>query len=253
MSQKIQTILLVDDSDNFCKLFADFIDMYNEYKLIGIANNGIEAIEKFRQFRPDILILDNVMPFLDGIGVLEQLRKDNELHNTKIIMFTAFGQDAITKRANELGVDYFILKPFSLNILLDRIMQISKDDDYSVELDNMEKKKTVAVGEYLIMLRAPFRVVGYHYIRDALIMLLNEPEAKRISLTVDIYNKLAAANDTSIESIERAIRYAIKHIRSNCERQVLVNVFGNEIIDYRLTNYDFLVLSAQYLRQKLSG
>ncbi|WP_144526452.1 response regulator, partial [Bacillus pumilus] len=66
---------------------------------------------------PDVLILDIIMPHLDGLGVLERLREMNLSPQPKIIMLTAFGQENITQRAVQLGASYYILKPFDMEVL----------------------------------------------------------------------------------------------------------------------------------------
>ncbi len=74
---------------------------------------------------PDVLVLDIIMPHLDGLGVLEKLVERPLDKRPKVIMLTAFGQESITQRVVDLGADYYILKPFNLDVLINRIRQLA--------------------------------------------------------------------------------------------------------------------------------
>jgi two-component system response regulator (stage 0 sporulation protein A) len=121
MSKEPIRILIADDNRDFCELLKEFFSQQEDFELLGIAYNGLEAVQMIQENNPDILVLDIIMPHLDGIGVLEKLLNSNTVNKLKIIMLTAFGQESVTQKAVELGADYFILKPFDFNILASRI------------------------------------------------------------------------------------------------------------------------------------
>ncbi|WP_268623289.1 response regulator, partial [Paenibacillus alvei] len=124
--QKIE-ILLADDNREFTNLLADFLSEQDDMVVTGVAYNGEEVLQFLEQTRavPDVLILDIIMPHLDGLGVLERLRNMDLSPQPKIIMLTAFGQESITQRAVQLGASYYILKPFDMDILANRIRQLA--------------------------------------------------------------------------------------------------------------------------------
>jgi len=123
MSMRSVKILIADDNREFCELLKEFISQEDDFALVGIANNGVEAMEIIEREKPDIVVLDIIMPHLDGIGVLEKLVSSGTQPRPKVIMLTAFGQQSVTQRAIELGADYYILKPFDFAVLATRIRE----------------------------------------------------------------------------------------------------------------------------------
>ena len=82
----------------------------------GIANNGVEAIKLIEEKKPDLVVLDIIMPILDGLGVLEKLNTMDLDPKPRIIVLSAVGQDKITQRAISLGADYYVIKPFDMEV-----------------------------------------------------------------------------------------------------------------------------------------
>ena len=123
--QKIE-VLLADDNREFTSLLSEFIDDQTDMEVMGVAYNGNEVLRFIEQSKrvPDVLILDIIMPHLDGLGVLERLREMNLSPQPKILMLTAFGQETITQKAVQLGAAYYILKPFDMEVLTNRIRQL---------------------------------------------------------------------------------------------------------------------------------
>ena len=117
-------VLLADDNREFAQMLRDHLSSQSDMEVIGVAYNGNEVMEQLSRQMPDVLVLDIIMPHLDGLGVLEKLQEKNFQRVPKIIMLTAFGQENVTQRAVELGAAYYILKPFDLDVLTDRIRQV---------------------------------------------------------------------------------------------------------------------------------
>ncbi|MCL5045386.1 MAG: response regulator, partial [Actinobacteria bacterium] len=116
--------MIGDDNRDFCELVKDYIDSQEDFELAGTAFNGLDVVDLVAKAEPDVVVLDIIMPHLDGIGVLERLSAMNLPRRPKIIMLTAFGQENITQRVLELGADYYVLKPFNLEVLGTRIRQL---------------------------------------------------------------------------------------------------------------------------------
>ena len=117
-------IILADDNKDFCEILAEYLNKQNDMEVIGMANNGTEAYDMILEKSPDVVILDVIMPHLDGIGVLEKL---NNVHMEKrpvFVMLSAVGQDKITEKALNLGAEYYIIKPFDMETLINRIRQL---------------------------------------------------------------------------------------------------------------------------------
>jgi Response regulator containing CheY-like receiver domain and AraC-type DNA-binding domain len=105
MMRKLIKLVIADDNREFCELLKEFIAQQDDLALAGVANNGLEALELIEQHSPDIVVLDIIMPHLDGIGVLERLASGSFSQRPRVIMLTAFGQETVTQRAVELGAD----------------------------------------------------------------------------------------------------------------------------------------------------
>ncbi|HEY8528279.1 MAG TPA: sporulation transcription factor Spo0A, partial [Paenibacillaceae bacterium] len=120
-------VFLADDNREFTGLLSEYINEQEDMELVGTAYNGEEVVRKLQELErvPDVMILDIIMPHLDGLGVLEKLREMDLQPMPKIIMLTAFGQETITQRAVQLGASYYILKPFDLEVLVSRIRQLA--------------------------------------------------------------------------------------------------------------------------------
>src|SRR5690554_4304896 len=93
-------------------------------EVVGIAKDGIEALDLIEREEPDVLVLDIIMPILDGLGVLEKLNSKVLNKKPKVIVLSAVGQDKITQRAVEAGADYYVVKPFDMEIFIKRIRQL---------------------------------------------------------------------------------------------------------------------------------
>ena len=123
MKEKI-TVLIADDNQEFANILASYLRQHDDMEIIGMAKDGNEAVEIIKNEEPDVAILDVIMPHLDGLGVLEKI---NALHMQKrplCIMLSAVGQDKITQRAINLGAEYYVVKPFDIELLIKRIKEV---------------------------------------------------------------------------------------------------------------------------------
>ncbi len=118
------SILVADDNVDFAKNLTNYIEREDDMEVIGIAKDGVEAVDMIRNAKPDVAILDVIMPQLDGLGVLEKINESNMDKKPLPIVLSAVGQDKITARALELGAQYYVVKPFDINLLIRRIKEL---------------------------------------------------------------------------------------------------------------------------------
>ena len=202
--------MLVDDNEDFCKLFGNFIKFYPEFELIASAGDGLTAYDIITRQKPDILILDNIMPHLDGMGLLEKLCEEGLINRIKVIMFTAFGQEEITKRALELGADYYILKPFSLNVLMNRVIQLAKTEKNNKKSSFVNYNRAEELLQKMLSaLSISPGIKGYSYVVDSVLALALSKDEDGLANTKNVYPLLAKRNNTTVSSVERAIRHAL--------------------------------------------
>lgn len=243
-------ILIADDNREFCETLKDFIQQQDDFELLGIAHNGLEAVDRIDQGKPDVVVLDIIMPHLDGIGVLERLASSNSGHRPKIVMLTAFGQQNVTQRAVELGADYFILKPFDFSVLATRIRQLANGVTVMPYVAVVkEKNMDVAVTNIIHEMGVPAHIKGYHYLRDAILMVIDEISLLG-AVTKELYPMIAQKYNTTASRVERAIRHAIELAWDRGNVEMMNKFFGYTINLERgkPTNSEFIAMIADKLR-----
>ncbi|MFD2672783.1 sporulation transcription factor Spo0A [Marinicrinis sediminis] len=256
--QNIQ-VLLADDNREFTGLLSEFISEQNDMEVMGVAYNGDEVLNHIEEGRvPDILILDIIMPHLDGLGVLEKLREMDLQPQPKIIMLTAFGQENITQKAVQLGASYYILKPFDMEMLINRIRQLALPNNaipsVSTSRPNvipMGKGKNLDANITSIIheIGVPAHIKGYQYLREAISMVYNNIEILG-AITKTLYPAIAEKYKTTPSRVERAIRHAIEVAWTRGNIDSISHLFGYtiNISKAKPTNSEFIAMVADKLR-----
>lgn len=254
-------VLIADDNHEFADLLAEFISSQNDMQVCGVAYNGSDALELVRETQPDVLVLDIIMPVLDGIGTLERLNESSG-RTPKIIMLTAFGQDHVTRRAAELGVSYFILKPFDMPMLSERIRQVVYGTSapvaatapiaFSANHSTIGKRSVDAqITQIIHEIGVPAHIKGYHYLREAIGIVYNDVEILG-SITKVLYPKIADRYKTTPSRVERAIRHSIEVAWGRGNMDAIRNVFGYTVSASKTkpTNSEFIAMIADKLRME---
>ncbi len=250
MMKKVTKLVIADDNRELCDLLQEFINHQEDFELSGIAHNGNQALKLIEEESPDIVVLDIIMPHLDGIGVLEKLSSGAITPRPKVIMLTAFGQESVTQRAVELGADYYILKPFDFSVLATRIRQLSEGVNVSQYINPSKPQNLgVAVTNIIHEMGVPAHIKGYHYLRDAIIMVINEVNLLG-AVTKELYPLIAKKYHTTPSRVERAIRHAIELAWDRGNVEMMNKFFGYTINLERgkPTNSEFIAMVADKLR-----
>jgi two-component system, response regulator, stage 0 sporulation protein A len=249
-------VLIGDDNRDFCELLRSFIEQQPDLELAAVAYNGAEVVEAVSRSVPDVIILDIIMPHLDGIGVLERLNQMEFRVRPKVIMLTAFGQENITQKVLEMGADYYVLKPFSLDVLGTRIRQLagtappafapgqSQGQSRTRSLDSDVTNMIHEIG-------IPAHIKGYRYLREAILMVINRVELLG-GVTKELYPTIARNHQTTPSRVERAIRHAIEVAWSRGNMEVINHLFGHTVNRERgkPTNSEFIAMVADKLRME---
>ncbi|MDD3853550.1 MAG: sporulation transcription factor Spo0A, partial [Syntrophomonadaceae bacterium] len=213
-------ILIADDNREFCGILRDYFSNDKDFDIVDVCMNGMEALEILQKDEVDVLILDLIMPYMDGIGVLEKLNELNLPRRPKIIILTAFGQENITQKAVQLGADYYILKPFNLPVLGERVRQVAYNNtakvesrgtvtNFTITSSSSPKNLEVEVTKVIHEIGVPAHVKGYQYLRDAIMLVVGEINYLG-AVTKELYPTIAQKYDTTPSRVERAIRHAIE-------------------------------------------
>ncbi|MGE5560098.1 MAG: sporulation transcription factor Spo0A [Chloroflexota bacterium] len=248
-------VLLADDNREFCELVREFIDRQEDMELVGVAYNGLEVIELMTKTNPHVVILDIIMPHLDGLGVLERLNTLEVQRKPKVIMLTAFGQENITQRVVELGADYYVLKPFNLDVLVSRIRQMVNGPATPAAAQRPRvKSMDLEVTNIIHEIGIPAHIKGYLYLRDAILLVIGRIELLG-AVTKELYPMIATKYKTTPSRVERAIRHAIEVAWNRGNFEVINNLFGYTVnLDRgKPTNSEFIAMVADKLRMELKA
>jgi len=270
LKEKI-TILIADDNIDFTRTLSAHLENMDDIEVVGVAKDGNEAFEIIKGTHPDILLLDVIMPHLDGIGVLEKLNETPMTKKPISIMLSAVGQDKITQQAISLGAQYYVVKPFDIDLLMKRIRDlkyyqpcqnnsfIARDNkpqyiDISPENKKDERNLEALVTNLIHEVGVPAHIKGYQYLREAIMMVVNDIEVIN-QITKQLYPDIAKKFHTTPSRVERAIRHAIEVAWSRGKADEVENIFGYTVsaLKGKPTNSEFIAMIADKLRLELKS
>ncbi|MCO7176607.1 sporulation transcription factor Spo0A [Sporolactobacillus kofuensis] len=255
-------VCLTDDNQELILLISEYLKTQDDIEVIGSASNGQDCLEMLKTVAPDVLLLDIIMPHLDGLGVLEQIHSNPDLPKPSIIMLTAFGQEDVTKKAVELGASYFMLKPFDMANLANHIRQVAGKKDagtrpvYSTQSASQRPSQAdklhdlnASITDIIHEIGVPAHIKGYMYLREAISMVYHDIELLG-SITKVLYPDIAKKYKTTPSRVERAIRHAIEVAWSRGNVESISNLFGYTVSMSKAkpTNSEFIAMVADKLR-----
>ncbi|GKX66165.1 sporulation transcription factor Spo0A [Inconstantimicrobium mannanitabidum] len=264
------SVLIADDNKEFCNILNDYLSSQKDIVVKGIANDGLQALELLQDITPDLIVLDIIMPHLDGLGVLERINSMNLNPVPRVVVLSAVGQDKITQRAITLGADYYVVKPFDMEVLTKRIRQmfnsnVSDEDTRrsSVSLDSLSTISSIPVKKdgpmdleneitsIIHEIGVPAHIKGYMYLREAITMVVNDIELLS-AVTKELYPSIAKKYNTTASRVERAIRHAIEVAWGRGQVDTINRLFGYTIHNDKgkPTNSEFIAMVADKLRLK---
>lgn len=259
MNNKIR-VLVADDNVAFGMIICEFLESQNDIEVAARVENGEDAIEYIEKTKPDIVVLDIIMPRLDGLGVLTRYKNVSPTEKPLFIVLSAVGQDTITQQALSLGAIYYIVKPFDLGVLVERIRELVRSHSPAVLRmesapspslklsatggDNVQAKITQIMRDVGV----PAHIKGYQYMRDAIMMAVKDREIIS-AVTKRLYPELAKNHKTTPSRVERAIRHAIEVAWNRGRVDTINDLFGYTINTRKgkPTNSEFIAMVADTL------
>lgn len=242
MSKMIKC-LVCDDNDIMRQMILDMLSDAPDIEVIGEACDGREAVDAIKELVPDVVLLDLVMPNVDGINVLKIVDGDTTLERKpEFIVVSAVGKESIVSEALNRGASYFIMKPFDGAAIIDRIRAVCDSEENAaatLENDIVELLKNIGV---------PIKMVGYKYLRDAISISTNSADAI-MSITKSIYPEIASNYGTSSGNVERNIRYVIEATWLKAPESKYEKLFF-EIFNRnrkKPTNTEFILSCSEYI------
>ena len=246
MQQKVK-VLMIDDNEYIVGKVKNYFKTHEVSEVNLTASNGKDGLNliKDHQDEYDLILMDLIMPEIDGITLLSKMR---ELGITKhVIILTSYKKEYTVKAVSEFDIDYYMLKPFNMESLETRILEVM--DVRKSHASDKQSRLAIEVSDMLHKLGVPSHIRGYEYLRDGVLMIYNNPSMVH-KITKEIYPDLAVKYDTTTPRVERAIRHAIEVSWARGDYKLMEKYFGNSI-DFeksKPTNSEFIVTLTDRLR-----
>ncbi len=253
MQNKI-SVLIGDNSTEFGVLCGDIL-MSEGFDVTIVPKDGIKVVEAIKSFSPDVVVMESFMSQIDAIGVMKDISKSMRI-KPNFIVISGYDNKFIEKEIMENGASYYILKPFDVHALCDRIMSISMHTKVNTKVgeenNNVNNDLESIVTDVILNIGVPAHVKGYHYIRQAIILSIEDQNMIN-SVTKLLYPTVAKIFNTTSSRVERAIRHAIEIAWDRGDVDTLNSYFGYTINTGRgkPTNSEFIAMISDKLRLKL--
>jgi len=258
MEDKIK-VLLTDDDANFTDLLKNTLDNTSDFSVVGIAHDGAEAIKLTEKLHPDLVLMDIVMPKMDGISALCEIKRMPLPIRPHVVMLSAAMQDTTMRMCAAAGADFCMMKPVDTGSLAQRLRALCAPVAVPAQMqgessDPEARRRTIerTVTDTIHSVGIPANIKGYQYLRDAIIMSISDAELIG-AITKQLYPKVAGRHNTSPSRVERAIRHAIEVACMRGNDEVLYRLFGYTVNNNKgkPTNSEFIALIADKLRLDL--
>lgn len=256
-------IAIADDNRHTLELLGEIVEGEKDYRVVGRADNGNEAYQMILKTKPDIVLMDIVMPGMDGIAVMEKIKSNKEFkENTSFIMITAASSENLTAEAFKQGASYYIIKPFTKDSVLDKLRRLTgyrnktnmladnrRVKPYGDKTEYRKRNLENDVTQMLHEIGIPAHIKGYQYLRDAIIISVNDQEMMA-SVTKILYPTIAKKHQTTPSRVERAIRHAIEVAWSRGQMETINELFGYTVSTGKgkPTNSEFIALIVDKIR-----
>jgi two-component system, response regulator, stage 0 sporulation protein A len=275
------SVLLLDNVTSFGNLLVSEIAKRSDMEIIGVCNSGNEGIEKIIEQKPDLVIMDLILPDLDGIGVLEKLKKINLVKRPSIIVATALGEDSLVRKVMEYGVDFYFVKPFEMDFMIQRILglfldktrEINNAKEYGSDklrhrifvkdyhkpsfenenqfdwLDDDQKQIEIETVNLLYEAGIPPHMAGYRYLREAIVCRVQREFTENFTAK-EVYGEVANRFSTTMQKVERCIRNSIDKAWARKNHDAMDSLLGYGGINSKNkpTNAEFIAMMIERVR-----
>ncbi|ERJ13769.1 sporulation transcription factor Spo0A [Haloplasma contractile] len=250
-------VFITDDSKEHVTMMKEIINLQDNMELVGFTYDGVSLLEKLKTVEIDVLLLDIVTPNFDGLQVLQKLNNDDTYKSpAHTIVFSAFNQESLLVKSSELGADYFVMKPFNVQHIIELINELGsnkkpaeqKKNVFAVQAEqNIDLNSEIT--NILHEIGVPAHIKGYLYLRESISMVYNNIEILG-SITKVLYPDVAKKFRTTSSRVERAIRHAIEVAwnRGNIDAISQIFSYTVSLSKSKPTNSEFIAMIADKLR-----
>ena len=257
MNLENKQLLLVEDEEEICAQVASYFAEDEALSLMDVVQDG--SVDREQLAKADVVVLDLIIPQQDGISVLEQIAQMPPQTRPEVIVTSWFANKEIIQHPLSLGAKYFMVKPYSMDNLKRRIMEIvgvkqERRANQSIAPVPAERSLDEKITSIFLTVGIPAHIKGYQYLRCAIKMVMEERRLIN-RITKELYPKVAAAFDTSDTKVERAIRHAIEVAWTRGRIENINQLFGFQVYtkNDKPTNGEFIALVADKLSMEQSA
>ncbi len=257
--EKTVKLLLADAGEDFRLLCKEALREEEGIELLALAGDGVTLLRLIEEKQPDVVLMDMILPKVDGYGVLRSLSK-REGYRPAVIVLSAFANDRVINDAASLGAYYFISKPCDFQEIFDRVRAVGRSSEASrgvvslpaAQKEKPEKRIDTLVTEIIHEIGIPAHIKGYQYIREAIVEVVADMGLIN-AVTKALYPQVAKKYNTTPSRVERAIRHAIEVAWDRGDIEVLQRYFGYTVsgVKGKPTNSEFIALIADKLQLRL--
>ena len=250
---KRTSVLIADNSEEFCTTLKSALQRTERFTVTGVANDGEQAMQLLEERRPDILVLDLMLAKKDGLSVLKSISAWDR--RPAVVATSGFMTDYVASAAAGLGVAYLILKPCDMEALVDRLEELRSDSPRTIPVRRNAGQSIEALVTGIIHeIGVPAHIKGYQYLREAIIIAVNDMDVIN-AITKVLYPQVAKTFQTTPSRVERAIRHAIEVAWDRGDLDTLQRFFGYTVSNTKgkPTNSEFIALIADKLQLQLKS
>ena len=248
------TVMIADNTEEFCSSLVTTLQRSEGFRVVGVANDGEQAVNMILDKQPQILVLDLMLAKRDGLSVLKAISTME--HRPAVLATSGFITDYVASAASNLGVQYLMLKPCDMTALAERLEELRggqtapQAQPRSSGKPNIEAMVTSIIHE----IGVPAHIKGYQYLREAIIIAVNDMDVIN-AITKVLYPQVAKAFQTTPSRVERAIRHAIEVAWDRGDLDTLQRFFGYTVSNTKgkPTNSEFIALIADKLQLQLKS
>ena len=247
-------VMLTDDNQSIIKLLQDFFASKEEIEVVATVTDGAQVAQAVLEQRPDVLVMDIIMPRKDGFMALEELSRISDRARPKVIVLTGLSRDDFILRAIRLGASNYMVKPFDMQLLYSRILEVARDAEPPMA-ESSAPSAPESVDEQItnlfLTIGIPAHIKGYQYLREAVRMVLDDHDLIN-RITKELYPGIARRFDTSASKVERAMRHAIEVAWARGRLDAVNQMYGYRVFapEDRPTNGEFIALVSDKISVK---
>ncbi len=241
-------VLVIDDNEIFVDNIKKYFSSHAVIEVVDAVYNGKDGLSLLESKEYNLVLLDLILSEMDGITLLEELIK-REI-NIRIIVITSISSPEIIRKVSSLGIKYYLLKPFDLDILENKIVEYANEEIYGHKtIDLPYNNILLAITKLLHELGVPSHIKGYTFIKESILLIYNNPTLSN-KITKELYPIIAKKYKTTISCVERDIRHAIEISWNRANWEMMEEVFGYsiDIEKAKATNTEYIVTLVDKVR-----